>query len=195
MPGESAARRYVSAWALAEDLRRFRQGQPIAARPIGPLERVGRWCRARPLITLLLAVTLTLVGALVATAFAYQQSVLADVKQEAEIIRQQAQIEHQKIEIERQKTEIQRQRAELEKQQIIELHLAIGIKELENGDTYRAVLHFTEALRQHESRPENERSKRPQLGKDLRTRIATALRQCPHLTRFYTCAIRWCVPR
>jgi serine/threonine-protein kinase len=42
------ARRYASAEALAEDLRRFRAGEPIHARPISLVERLGRWCRRNP---------------------------------------------------------------------------------------------------------------------------------------------------
>ena len=41
-------RRYATAAALADDLRRFRAGEPIAARPSGVLERTGRWCRRNP---------------------------------------------------------------------------------------------------------------------------------------------------
>jgi hypothetical protein len=39
------ARRYASAADLAEDLRRFRQGRPTAARPLGPLGRVAHAVR------------------------------------------------------------------------------------------------------------------------------------------------------
>jgi WD40 repeat protein len=41
-------RRYGSAEALAEDLRRWLDGRPIAARPAGSLERLWRWCRRNP---------------------------------------------------------------------------------------------------------------------------------------------------
>ena len=41
-------RRYASADALAEDLRRFLAGEPIAARPVGPLRRLVKWARRKP---------------------------------------------------------------------------------------------------------------------------------------------------
>jgi WD40 repeat protein len=42
-------RRYVTALALADDLRNYRRGAPIHARPVGPLERGWKWARRRPL--------------------------------------------------------------------------------------------------------------------------------------------------
>src|SRR5262249_44894503 len=40
--------RYASAEALADDLRRYRNGEPVAARPPGRLGRPGQWKRRGP---------------------------------------------------------------------------------------------------------------------------------------------------
>src|SRR5205823_5186772 len=55
-------RRYASAAALAEDLRRFGEGRPIRARPVGWAERSWRWGRRNPTAAALLATVLTLIG-------------------------------------------------------------------------------------------------------------------------------------
>jgi WD40 repeat protein len=52
---KDAARRYPSAWELAEDLERYRQGKPTLARPVGVAARVGRWCVRHPVPAALLA--------------------------------------------------------------------------------------------------------------------------------------------
>jgi hypothetical protein len=78
-------KRYVSAAALADDLRRWLDGQPIQARPVGRLGRAWRWSKRNPAVAgLLLAVILTLAtGAAVASFFAVQAHRTAEELKEA----------------------------------------------------------------------------------------------------------------
>jgi serine/threonine-protein kinase len=48
-------RRYASAEALAEDLERWHAGEPILARPVGPLGSLVRWARRRPALAATIA--------------------------------------------------------------------------------------------------------------------------------------------
>jgi WD40 repeat protein len=63
-------KRYGNAGALAEDLRRFLAGEPIMARPAGPIERMRKWGRRHPgrvaLIVVLALFTCIAVGGILA---------------------------------------------------------------------------------------------------------------------------------
>jgi serine/threonine protein kinase/WD40 repeat protein/Flp pilus assembly protein TadD len=49
------AKRYVSALQLADDIRRFLDGKPIQARPVGTVERLWRWSRRNPILATMTA--------------------------------------------------------------------------------------------------------------------------------------------
>jgi tRNA A-37 threonylcarbamoyl transferase component Bud32/tetratricopeptide (TPR) repeat protein len=61
-------KRYATAAALADDLRRYLDGRPIQARPTPAWERAWKWCRRRPTYAALLAVAFVLMGAGAAAA-------------------------------------------------------------------------------------------------------------------------------
>jgi tetratricopeptide (TPR) repeat protein len=80
-------KRYGSAEALADDLGRWLQGEPIVARPAGRLERAAKWARRRPAATALLAVSTLLVAVLFAAAPLHIASLRARVaKAQAEAV-------------------------------------------------------------------------------------------------------------
>ena len=64
------ARRYASATDLVDELGRFLHGEPILARPVGPIEKTWRWCkRNRVVAALTLAIAIVLIaGSVVSTA-------------------------------------------------------------------------------------------------------------------------------
>ena len=64
------ARRYATALDLAEDLRRLRHHEPIAARPIGGLLRLRRWIRRHPVLAV--AATLLILALLVSSTLLVQ---------------------------------------------------------------------------------------------------------------------------
>ncbi|MGO9920087.1 MAG: protein kinase domain-containing protein [Isosphaeraceae bacterium] len=66
------AKRYPVAHALADDLRRFLNGEPIRARRVTPHERLWRWCRRNPLVaSLTVGIALSLcAGTIVSWIFA-----------------------------------------------------------------------------------------------------------------------------
>jgi len=90
-------RRYASAAALASDLRRFLRGEPIAARPLGPLSRLVRWVRRRPTAAALSGVLLAavlLALALVGVWLWLSGQRTATVRAAAEDLREVTRLQH-----------------------------------------------------------------------------------------------------
>jgi WD40 repeat protein len=71
------SRRYGSAQELADDLRRFQEGKPILARPVGRLEKAAKWARRRPAAAALVAVS-SLGSLLITTGLVVGILVIAD---------------------------------------------------------------------------------------------------------------------
>jgi serine/threonine-protein kinase len=90
-------RRYQSADELGEDLQHFVNDEPIKARRIGTLERLGRWCRRNPAVASLTVAVLVLMA--VGTAVSTRQAVVANLARadlaakNAELAEEQAKVE------------------------------------------------------------------------------------------------------
>jgi WD40 repeat protein len=149
-------KRYQTALELAEDLQRFQAGRPIQARPVRFFERAYRWCRRRPLVAGLLALSTLLALTCIATVISYEIRL-------NEALKMQIAEEDKEILV--------------QKQHIVQLHVQIGISAIEEGDTFAAVFHFTQALSLDEG---SERESRH------RMRIGNALRRCPRPTAVMT---------
>jgi tetratricopeptide (TPR) repeat protein len=67
---KESGQRYPSVAALADDVRRFLEGDPVWARRVGRFERLWRWCRRKPALTA--AAVLALLGLGIAGFFARQ---------------------------------------------------------------------------------------------------------------------------
>ncbi len=61
---KDVAKRYPSAGALADDLRRFLEGRPIVARPVGKVEQAVRWAKRKPALAGVVSLGIAFVVAL-----------------------------------------------------------------------------------------------------------------------------------
>jgi tetratricopeptide (TPR) repeat protein len=104
-------KRFTTAAALADDLRRFLDNRPIAARRSPPWERVGKWARRRPAVAALVGfVFVTILGAVI-----FAGKYLNDLRVERDNVAAESQRvreESEKVKLANATTEKQRQRAE-----------------------------------------------------------------------------------
>jgi serine/threonine protein kinase/tetratricopeptide (TPR) repeat protein len=129
------ARRYDSALALGEDLRRYLRGEPVRARPVRGGERLWRWCRRRPRAAALTAALLaSLVGGVGLVAWQWQRA----EDNAAEYERQRDEADRLGLEAQRHLEEAERQRArekesfDLAHQAVNELCVRLGENRLNN---------------------------------------------------------------
>lgn len=74
-------KRYASAAALAEDLRRFRHGEPIEARPVTKLERVWLWCKRHPSRAIAVGVLILAIAAIIGLFFGFNRQLRHEQRQ------------------------------------------------------------------------------------------------------------------
>jgi len=83
--------RYPSALALAEDLDRFLHGQPVRARPVGPVGRAARWCRRKPVVAAMAGMLiLAVAGGFLTSLLLWQRAVSGEVEALANLRRVEA---------------------------------------------------------------------------------------------------------
>ena len=74
---KSPADRYSSLQMLSADLENWKSGRPTNARPVGGFERIAKWARREPVVSVLLASCVLLLTVIAATsALAHQSAVL-----------------------------------------------------------------------------------------------------------------------
>ena len=121
-------RRYATAEALADDLHRYRDHQPISVRPVSRWERGWRWCRRNPGVASLLGISaLLLIAVAMVSTYAYFDAEARNVQIEKK--RQEA--EDAKREIAAQNVEIEKKRQEaVEAQKVAKGRLEQSLKAL-----------------------------------------------------------------
>jgi WD40 repeat protein len=179
------SRRYATAGALAEELRRFLSDEPILARPIGVWGRGLKWARRRPAVAgLLTTLALVIAGGLAAMTTLW----LRAEEQRNAATAAKALAEQQRDEAREAKEDAYKQRAAAEKangkldEQVVRLCLSNGLQLLQEGDLLGSLPAFAEALR----RDLKDAQRDPKRQEVHRLRLAAILAHCPRLVQLWS---------
>lgn len=159
---KSPAKRYATAEAMADDLHRFLEGQPIIARQTPSWERAAKWARRRPALAGLYAL-----GIASAIVLVFYTIWLRDALVETEFQRNAAKKAQKDAE----------DAAEERRLQLVRARLAEGARLLDEGDWFGALLPYADAFQL-----DQKDAKRADIHK---TRLSLILRQCPRLIQFW----------
>jgi WD40 repeat protein/serine/threonine protein kinase len=175
---KSPGKRYATAEALAEDLRRWQCGEPIRARPVGSVERVWRWCRRKPAVaSLTAAVAVLLFAVAVGGVFmALRERWVAgnerDLRARAETARTAAELAREQETLHRLRAEDAGERT---RHQLVRMHVAQGVRLMDEGDLLHAINWYVAALNLDQGDSAREENHRIRLG--------LLLDRCPKLVQ------------
>jgi WD40 repeat protein/tetratricopeptide (TPR) repeat protein len=175
-------RRYASAQDLAADLARWLRHEPVHAKPVGPLGRLLRWGKRKPMSAAMACLSaLFLLVLLIATPTLYVLLRQADeLREQAERAERVARLQAQGAHALRTQAEKQEREAS---RQIARLSAATGARLMEAGDHFLALVWTADALRRELALGE-ERGGQQEV---LQTRLSCLLAACPRLVqRFQT---------
>ncbi len=146
------ASRYSSLQVLADDLDHWLKGLPLVARPMGPVERLLRWCRKNQLVAGLVGTValMIIVATIVGYGLAFRFRALANIAENEALAADSA----RKLE----------KAARLEGERvIIDAYTETGLTADRNGDPREAILWFANAVAASENHPLREQHNRIRL--------------------------------